>query len=85
MRRLSKEKLGDLGRRTKEAYEPLCAVQVVTLTTPNNDAMGIEARAFTKWQILAELEEKYLRQKSKLHWLNVGDKKSIFLPSSESS
>lgn len=36
--------------------------------------MGTEVRAFARWQRLADLEEKYLRQKSNLHWQNVGDK-----------
>lgn len=49
-----------------------------TLTAPNSDAMGIEARVFTKWQRLAELEEKYLRQKSKLCCLNVDDKNNLY-------
>ncbi|KAL1205178.1 hypothetical protein V5N11_021347 [Cardamine amara subsp. amara] len=40
--------------------------------------MGNEARPFTKWQRLADLEEIYLRKKSKLHWLNVGAKNNRY-------
>ena len=32
-----------------------------------------ESRAHRDWQYLADLEEGYLKQKSKLHWMNVGD------------
>ncbi|KAL1198858.1 hypothetical protein V5N11_008478 [Cardamine amara subsp. amara] len=67
LRRLSKEKLGDLVKRTNEAYDDLWECQVKTLVSQAPDAMSQEARAFLKWQRLSELEEKFLRQKSKLH------------------
>lgn len=56
LRALSKEKLGDLSKRTKEAYE--------------------------KWQHLSMLEEGYLKQKSKLHWLAVGDRNNSYFHNS---
>ena len=33
-----------------------------------------ENEAYDRWEFVAGLEEKFLKQKSKLHWLNVGDK-----------
>lgn len=73
LRVLSKLKLGDLPRRTKEAYQYLCSKQMVTLENPSTENIKEEGKAFKKWQRLAELEEEYLKQKSKLHWLDVGD------------
>ncbi|XP_019094476.1 PREDICTED: uncharacterized protein LOC109129900 [Camelina sativa] len=34
----------------------------------------MENAAFKQWEFWAGLEEKYLKQKSKLHWLQVGDR-----------
>lgn len=36
-------------------------------------AMQEEAAAYDKWIHVAELEEDFLKQRSKLHWLEVGD------------
>lgn len=73
LRSLSKMKLGDLSRRTREAYNNLCLKQKETLENPNGETIKEEVKAHEKWQRLAELEEGYLKQKSKLHWLDVGD------------
>lgn len=70
---LNKENLGDLTRKTKEAYAELCKCQLTTLTNPNSSAMESELVAYNRWLHVSELEEKYLKQKSKLHWLKVGD------------
>jgi len=35
--------------------------------------------AHTNWQYLADLEEGYLKQKSKLHWMNVCDQNNSFV------
>lgn len=60
-------------KRTKVAYDKLCDLQMKTLMTPSRNGMEEEACMFAKWQHLAELEEKFLHQKSKLHSLKVGD------------
>ncbi|KAG7593526.1 Reverse transcriptase domain [Arabidopsis thaliana x Arabidopsis arenosa] len=73
IKRMSKEKLGDLIVKTKAAYEKLCKLQLETLTNPTDMAMRNESEAYHKWVHLSGLEEKYLKQKSKLHWLKVGD------------
>lgn len=36
--------------------------------------MDRENSAYTRWEHVAKLEEGFLKQKSKLHWLKVGDK-----------
>lgn len=78
LRKLSKEKLGGLLKRTKEAYEEMCVAKVGTLTYPSLAATRIEARIFAMWKKLADLEEKFLRQKSKLH----RRQKQLIFPSS---
>lgn len=62
LRALSKEKLGNLQKRTKEAYEKLCECQTNNMLNPSQDAMEEEARAYSHLLFLADLEEKFLRQ-----------------------
>jgi len=74
IRQLSREKLGDLHKRVKAAFEDLCKKQSETLSCPTDAASQDETEAYRKWSHLSELEESFLKQKSKLHWLDVGDK-----------
>lgn len=78
LRTLGKEKLGDLPRRTKEAYETLCDQQAETLQNPSQTAIEEETKAYACWQRLSDLEEIYLKQKAKLHWLAVGDRNNSY-------
>lgn len=73
LRQLSKLKLGDIIKKTKEAYRELCVCQKNTLENPSADMMRDEIRAQNRWQRLADMEEEYLKQKSKLFWLDSGD------------
>lgn len=41
--------------------------------------MEEEARAFVQWQRLSELEEKFMHQRSKLHWLKVGNENNRYI------
>lgn len=45
---------------------------------PHTQAIEDESRAFERWDHLANLEESFLKQKSKLHWLNVGDRNNKY-------
>lgn len=78
LRSLRKEKFGNLPRRTREAYKDLCGKQKITLQTPTEKAIREEIRAYTKWQRLADLEEEFFKQTSKVHWLEVGDGNNNF-------
>ena len=60
LRALSKEKLGDLSKRTREVYQTLCAKQKETLENPTSEAIRKDASAHMKWQRLAEIEEECL-------------------------
>ena len=74
LRVLAKDRLSNLVKKTKEAYDILCQKQQANLSNPSPVAMAEENEAYNRWDKVAGLEEKYLKQKSKLHWLDVGDK-----------
>ncbi|KAL0890312.1 hypothetical protein Bca101_014295 [Brassica carinata] len=82
LRNLSKDKLGELPKRTREALMVLCEKQKGTMENPTIEAIQAESAAFAKWQHLAELEEKFLKQVSKVHWLEVGDGNNRFFHNS---
>lgn len=65
--------MGNLTVRTKESHSLLCEKQKNSLANPNVEAIQEEAEAYEKWLHVAELEEDFLKQRSKLHWLDVGD------------
>ncbi|XP_010512971.1 PREDICTED: uncharacterized protein LOC104788901 [Camelina sativa] len=73
IRDLTKDRLGDLVRRSHEAHLELCAKQAETLSHPTIVVVPEEAEDFEHWQYVAGLEENLLKHRSKLHWLHVGD------------
>lgn len=74
IRELGRESLGNLTKRTNEAYDLLCLKQSNTLSNPSDAAIQEEAEVYGKWLHVATLEEDFLKQKAKLHWLDIGDK-----------
>ncbi|XP_024013151.1 uncharacterized protein LOC112087465 [Eutrema salsugineum] len=46
----------------------------LNLSNPSENAQKEENDAFHRWEASANIEERYLYQKSKLTWMNVGDK-----------
>ena len=78
LRNLGKEKLRDLPKRTSEAHELLCVKHTITLATPSQQTIAEELQAYTTWQHLADLEEGYMKQKSKLHWMKLGDRNNSY-------
>lgn len=73
IRGMGKDKLGNLSKRAKEAFDSLCIKQNLTLANPSEEAIKEEADAYGRWLHIASLEEDFLKQKSKLHWLDIGD------------
>ena len=73
LRKLSKEKFGDIFKKTSEAYKNLCDAQTKTLEDPIQSNMEVESIAYDRWSLLSRIEEKVLKQRSKVHWLDVGD------------
>lgn len=61
-------------KKAKEVYEILCQKQEANLTNPTPQLMEEENKAYQRLEFVAGLEEKYLKQKSKLHWMHVGHK-----------
>lgn len=82
IRELGREDLGNLTVRTKNAYSSLCEKQENTLANPSQSAILEEAAAYDKWLHIAELEEDFLKQRSKLHWLEVGDQNNTMFHNS---
>jgi hypothetical protein len=73
LKSLGRNKLHNLSVRVDQAYTSLCEKQKLALETASSEAIAEENQAYTQWNSLAVLEEGYLQQKSKLHWLDVGD------------
>lgn len=73
LRELSKEKFGDIFKKTSEAYKSLCLAQTNNLEDPSQRNMEIESTAYERWLLLSRIEEKVISQRAKVHWLDVGD------------
>ncbi|GJX71319.1 non-LTR retroelement reverse transcriptase-like protein [Tanacetum coccineum] len=73
LRSMGRDMLSDLSRKTKEAYRNLCEIQEVTMSSPSSQAVEEEALAYTLWSRLADIEERYIKQKAKLRWVKHGD------------
>lgn len=74
IRNLARNRFGNLVKKAKDAYDILCQKQELNMRQPTATSMEEEHEAYNRWDQVAALEEKYLKQKSKLHWLQVGDK-----------
>lgn len=72
--KLAKDRMGNLTKKSKEALEDLRFKQEQNLSSPSEENMKLEIEAAQQWEKVSNLEEKFLKQKSKLHWLQVGDK-----------
>lgn len=64
--------MANLTKGTWEAHRSLCSYQAETLSNPSSNIVEVEAEAYEKWRKLLELEEAFLKQKFKVHWLEVG-------------
>lgn len=74
IRDLAKKRLGNLSLKSKESLAELCQKQDDNMRNPTAQNMEAENLAYLRWDFVSGLEEKFLKQKSKMHWLNFGDK-----------
>ena len=74
IRSLAKDSMGNLTKKTNGAYADLCQKQELSMRDPSQVNLEIENVAYERWDKVSGLEDKFLKQKSKLHWLNVGDR-----------
>lgn len=70
--------LDDLPKGAKEAYDTLCEAHNQMLIHATEEAIVEEVAAYTRWIHVAELEDEFYKQKSKLHWLQIGDQTNKF-------
>lgn len=75
---LANERMGNLTKKAKEAFDFLCAKQKANLTNPTTQGIEEEKTAYIRWEKVADLEEKYFKEKSKLQWLNIGDRNNKY-------
>lgn len=74
IRNLAKEWMGSLSMKTTEALSTLYVKQEVSLTNPSLLNLEAEVDAYRRWNHISGLEENFLKQKSRLHWLRIGDR-----------
>lgn len=74
IRVLVKERMGNLSLKAKDAYDDLCVKQEENVRNPSPQTLERENTAHARWEHVSRLEEGFLKQKSKLHWLKVGDR-----------
>ncbi|GLT68045.1 hypothetical protein SLA2020_403080 [Shorea laevis] len=78
LRRLNKEKYGDLHDRVQKEIAKLHAIQTDLLTSPHEDLAMIEQEQARKVADLTLAEEAFLKQKSRVHWLKEGDQNTSY-------
>ncbi|KAL1215901.1 hypothetical protein V5N11_029180 [Cardamine amara subsp. amara] len=78
LRSVNRDKLGILPHRTKEAFDTLCVKQDTALHSPFSVSFAEEINTSNRWHAMAILEEAFLKQKSKIHWLAVGDQNNKY-------
>lgn len=70
IRSLAKDRMGNLVKKSKEAHVDLCLKQETNLVHPSSENLERENEAFKRWELVAGLEENFLKQKSKLYMAN---------------
>lgn len=71
IRMLTRETVGNLIKKSNDAFETLFQKHETNSTNLSPGAVEEEREAYTRWEWVAGLDEKYLKQRSKLHWMQV--------------
>ncbi|KAG7559344.1 ABC transporter type 1 transmembrane domain superfamily [Arabidopsis thaliana x Arabidopsis arenosa] len=78
IREFSKVNYSDLEKRVQEALSDLTELQSRVLSNPSPANACLEIEATRKWEILSKAEESFFYQKSRITWLDEGDKNTSF-------
>ncbi|CAL9239425.1 unnamed protein product, partial [Arabidopsis halleri] len=84
LRRLNRERYGDLPSRVKAAYEVLCAKQNEALQNPQEETYEAVTEASERWNHLASIEEQFY-QKSRVQWMQFVDQNTSYFHKTEES
>ncbi|XP_024009969.1 uncharacterized protein LOC112085166 [Eutrema salsugineum] len=78
LRNLNKRYYSGITARVKEQSKKLAALQRQLLTSPSADVAREEHAEREKWKTLKTAEEKYFYQRSRVKWLDLGDRNTAF-------
>ncbi|XP_013594634.1 uncharacterized protein LOC106435521 [Brassica napus] len=78
IRSFAKENYSNLEKRVVEAFDTLTLCQQFTLSSPSPSAAIAEEEAHRKWLELAQAEDSFLRQRSRIQWTSFGDASTAF-------
>lgn len=78
LRKLNREAFGDLPSRVKSAFDDLCAKQNTAMQSPNYETFEAASDAWEHWHHISEIEEQLFYQKSRVQWLDLGDRNTNF-------
>lgn len=78
IRKFSKENYSDLEKRVSDAHALLLDLQNRILSDPSASNATKLLDAESKWQVLSEAEDSFLRQRTSISWFKDGDCNSAF-------
>lgn len=78
LRNLNRTQFGDIVLKSKEAYNRLCDIQKEALINPTQTNFLAVSDATNEWNHLANIEEQFFKQKSRVTWLSYGDHNTAF-------
>lgn len=78
LRKLNKRHFSGISERVKEQEKKVSELQRLLLTSPSEMTALEEHEARSKWHMLLKAEEKFYRQRSRVQWLELGDRNTSF-------
>lgn len=78
LKHLNRDNFSQIQVRVSETNRLLQTVQAHALQNPTPQSFQQERDLHNKWHFLRDIEERYFKQKSKVHWLQVGDQNTTY-------